>query len=168
MTGTVRISTARGTLNRELVLAAALGLADEQGLEALTMRRIGQRLGVEGMSLYRHVADKSDLLDGLIDLLYSRIELEPPGMARRSWLRARAVAVHRALVAHPWATALMESRVAPGPSVLAHHEAVLLVLLRSGFDAATATRAYNLLDSYIYGFAIQQPNGRFACWIAKP
>lgn len=150
--------TRRGTLTRTRVLEAAMVLADESGLEALTMRGLGERLGVEGMSLYRHVADKSDLLDGLVDLVYAEVELPPPGPDWRAWLRARAVAVHRALVDHRWATPLMESRVNPGPAVLGHHEAVLVVLLGAGFDSASATRAYNLLDSYIYGFAIQQVN----------
>jgi AcrR family transcriptional regulator len=158
MPGSRAARSTRGALTRDRILEAALALADAEGIEALSMRRIGTRLGVEGMSLYRHVADKADLLDGLVDLVYARIELPPPDGPRRAWLRARAIAVHRALVEHPWATALMESRVHPGPSVLGHHEAVLAVLLGSGLDGSTATRAYNLLDSYIYGFAIQQVN----------
>ena len=149
---------ARAGLTRSLVLEAAMALADAEGLDALTMRRLGERLGVEGMSVYRHVADKSDLLDGLVDLVYAEIHLPPPTGPWRAWLRHRAVAVHAALEAHPWATALMESRVHPGPGVLGHHEAVLVVLLGAGFDGASATRAYNLLDSYIYGFAVQQAN----------
>lgn len=157
-TGATRGRRARGSLDRSRIIDAAVELADAGGLEALTMRAIGARLGVEGMSLYRHVSDKSDLLDGLVDRVYGGMALPPASPQWRDWLRRRAIAVHEALLRHPWATALMESRVNPGRAVLAHHDLALEVLLGAGFDPAMATRAYNLIDSYIYGFAIQQIN----------
>jgi AcrR family transcriptional regulator len=153
------VSTGNRTpLTRERILAAALGLADRDGLDGLSMRTVGRALGVEAMSLYRHVANKDDLLDGLVDLVFAEIELPPPGIDWEAAMRGRAVAVREALRRHPWAIALMESRVRPGPANLRHHDAVLAVLLGAGFTAATATRAYNLIDSYVYGFALQETN----------
>lgn len=143
-------------LARAQVLAAAVDLADARGLEAVTMRSVAHRLGAEAMSLYRHVANKQDLLDGMVDAVYAEVEVPEPGGDWRAAMRARAISARRALVAHPWAIALMESRATPGPANLRHHEAVLAILIGAGFSGSGATRIYNLLDSYIYGFAIQE------------
>ena len=143
-------------LSRDRVLAAALVLTDAGGLEALTMQRLGRALGVEAMSLYRHVANKEDLLDGLVDLVFGEIELPEGDLDWRGAMRRRAVSAREVLRRHPWAIGLMESRSRPGPANLRHHDAVLAVLLGAGFSALQATRAYNLLDSYIYGFALQE------------
>jgi len=152
----------RAPLSRDRVLRAALELADEGGAGALTMQRIGRRLGVEAMSLYRHVRNKDDILDGLVDLVFAEIELPVDRPAWRAALRARSISAREALRRHPWAIMLMESRVAPGPASLRSRDDVLAVLLGAGFSAADATHAFNLLDSYVYGFALQEAQLPFA------
>lgn len=150
------IAKPRGRLSRGQVLEAAMAIADAEGIGALTMRRIGERLGAEAMSLYRHARDKDDILDGLVDLVYAEIEVPRRGTDWKGAMRRRAISARDALSRHPWAIALMESRTHPGPANLRHHDAVLGVLGEAGFSSATATHAYNLLDSYIYGFALQE------------
>lgn len=145
-------------LSRDMVMRAAVEVADRDGLEALTMRNIGHQLGAEAMSLYRHVQNKDDVLDGIVDLVYAEIELPPSSVDWKTAMRRRAISSREALTRHPWAVALMESRRQPGPANLRHHDAVVGVLLDAGFSGAMATRAYNLLDSYIYGFALQEVN----------
>ncbi len=145
-------------LSRDMVVRAAVEVADRDGLEALTMRNIGHQLGAEAMSLYRHVQNKDDVLDGIVDLVYAEIELPPSSVDWKTAMRRRAISSREALTRHPWAVALMESRRQPGPANLRHHDAVVGVLLDAGFSGAMATRAYNLLDSYIYGFALQEVN----------
>src|SRR5918997_415529 len=145
----VRRPGRRPRVNREQVLDAALELADEGGLAAVTMASVGARLGVEAMSLYRHIGNKEEMLDGLIDRVFAEIEVpaDPPGW--REALRRRAVSAHAALQRHPWAIGLMESRARPGPATLGHHDAMLALLFQAGFDGRRAVRVYNLLDSYI-------------------
>ena len=142
-------------LNRERVLRRAVELADAGGLEALTMRRLGDALGVEAMSLYNHVGGKEDLVDGMVDLVFAEIEL-PAGQDWKSAMRARAVSVRDALVRHRWAIGLMESRTQAGAANLRHHDAVLRSLREGGFSVALAAHAYSVLDSYVYGFAQTQ------------
>jgi AcrR family transcriptional regulator len=148
----------RAPLSRARVLAAAIALADAHGLETLTMRRLGTELGVEAMSLYRYVANKDDLLDGVIDSVFAEIELPPSDTDWRTAMYQRAVSVRTVLSQHRWATGLMESRSRPGPANLRHHDAVLAALRTAGFSVAMAAHAYSLLDSYIYGFAMQEPS----------
>ncbi len=148
--------TRRGTLSRERVLSTALALADEGGLESLTMHAIGQRLGVQAMSLYRHVENKSDLLDGLVDLVVSEIELPMSSADWKAAMRQRAISARRVFARHRWAIGLVESRPRQGVVTLRHHEWVLGVLLGAGFSPVMAAQAYNVLDSYIYGFALQE------------
>src|SRR5918992_5705894 len=143
-------------VSREQVLDAALELADEGGLAAVTMASVGARLGVEAMSLYRHVGNKEEMLDGLVDLVFAEIEVPADARDWREALRRRAVSAHAALRRHPWAIGLMESRSQPGPATLGHHDAMVALLFRAGFDGRRAVRVYNLLDSYIYGFALQE------------
>jgi AcrR family transcriptional regulator len=138
------------------VVRAAVALADEAGLEELSMRKLGQRLGVEAMSLYNHVDNKDDLLDGMIDVVFGEIDPPAPDADWRTAMSERAASVREALARHPWATGLMELRTRPGPASLRHHEAVLECLRRAGFSVENATHAYWILDSYIYGFAIQE------------
>jgi AcrR family transcriptional regulator len=143
-------------LNRERVVRGAVSFADENGIEPLTMRKLAEAVGVKAMSLYNHVANKEDLLDGMIDVVFGEIELPS---ARDSWktaMRRRAIAVHAALSRHPWAIGLMESRASPGPATLRHHDAVIGCLRNAGFSLALTAHAYALLDSYIYGFAMQE------------
>ena len=146
----------RPRVSRDQVLDAALELADEGGLAAVTMASVGARLGVEAMSLYRHIGNKEEMLDGLVDRIYAEIEVPVDARDWRDAHRRRAVSANAALRRHPWAIGLMESRAQPGPANLAHHDAMTAILLRAGFDGRTAVRVYNLLDSYIYGFALQE------------
>jgi AcrR family transcriptional regulator len=146
----------RAALSRDRVLAAAVALADEIGIEALSMRKLGQSLGVEAMSLYNHVAGKDALLDGMIDAVFAEIELPTPDVGWRAAMRQRAISVRAALRRHRWAISLMQSRTAPGPSTLAHHDAVIGVLRAAGFTVAQTAHAFSALDSYIYGFALQE------------
>jgi AcrR family transcriptional regulator len=146
----------RAPLSREKVLRSALALADKDGLEALTMRNLGDALGVEAMSLYNHVANKEDLLDGLVDIVFSEIEFECDRTGWKQAMRRRAVSALAALSRHSWAIGLMESRTRPGPANLRHHESVLRCLREAGFSVALTAHAYSALDSYIYGFALQQ------------
>jgi AcrR family transcriptional regulator len=159
MTG--RRTRKRSPLNRDRVLRAALELADEGGIGALTMQAIGRRLGVEAMSLYRHVRNKDDILDGIVDLVFAEIELPADRSSWRLVLRARSISTRAALRRHPWAITLMETRMAPGPANLRSHDDTLSVVLDAGFTASTATHAYNLVDSYVLGFALQEVNMPF-------
>jgi AcrR family transcriptional regulator len=143
-------------LTRERVLAAAVALADRGGLDSLSMRKLAQELGVEAMSLYHHVANKDDILDGLVDVVFGEIELPSGQDGWRAAMRQRAISARQALRRHPWATGLMESRPTPGAANLRHHDAVLGVLRGAGFSVELAAHAYSLLDSYIYGFALQE------------
>ena len=143
-------------LNRDQVVQAAVALADERGLAAVTMRKVGEALGVEAMSLYNHVANKVDLLDGRVDLVFGEIGLPDPSDDWKPAMRQRAVSARSAVSRHPWATGLMESRAAPGPANLRHHDAVIGSLRAGGFPAALAAHAFSLLDSYVYGFCLQE------------
>jgi AcrR family transcriptional regulator len=143
-------------LTRERVLRAALTLADRGDLEALSMRNLGQALGVEAMSLYNHVASKDDVLDGLVDMVFSEIEFRCQGADWKAAMRQRAVSARDALARHLWAIGLMESRTRPGPANLQHHDSVLRCLREAGFSLELAGHAYSAIDSYIYGFALQQ------------
>lgn len=151
-------TTARGRrpLNRARVLRAAMTLADAGGIDSLTMRKLGERLGVEAMSLYKHVANKDDLVDGMVDGVFSEIVVPAGDGDWRAAMRERGISVREVLTRHPWATPLMQSRSTPGPATLGHHDAVLGVLRRSGFSIELAAHAFSLMDAYIYGFAMQE------------
>lgn len=138
------------------MLAAALAVADEAGLDALTMQAVARRLGAEAMSLYRHVRNKEEILDGLVDLVFAEIDLPAPGTPWRTAMRQRAITARQVLSRHPWAVGLLDSAGRPGPANLRHHDAVLGLLTDSGFSSVMATHAYNLLDSYLYGFVLQE------------
>lgn len=146
----------RPRLNRERVLTAALALADREGIESLTMRRLGEVLGVEAMSLYNHVANKEDLLDGMIDAVFAEIELPAVGSEWESAMGDRARSLRAALVRHRWAIGLMDSRSSPGPATLRHHDAVIGCSRRAGFTVEMAAHAFSLIDSYVYGFVLQE------------
>ncbi len=156
MTGTSTKTRVRVPLTRERALQAAVALADSRGIEAVTMRGLARDLGVEAMSLYHHVANKDDILDGMVDLVFSEVQLPEPGTAWRPAMSDRALSVRAALTRHPWALALMESRTSPGAATLAHHNAVLGCLRQAGFSVEMAAHAFSLLDAYIYGFVLQE------------
>ncbi|HJW36103.1 MAG TPA: TetR/AcrR family transcriptional regulator [Actinomycetes bacterium] len=146
----------RTPLTRQRVLRAAVALTDRGGVGALSMRKLAQELGVEAMSLYHHVANKDDILDGIVDVVFGEIELPTGEAGWEAAMRRRAVSAREALRRHPWATGLMESRRTPGHANIRHHDAVLGVLRNAGFPVELAAHAYSLLDSYIYGFALQE------------
>jgi AcrR family transcriptional regulator len=146
----------RARLSRDRVLRAAVLLADTGGLDALTMRRLGEELGVEAMSLYKHVANKEDLLDGMVDLVFGEIDLPAGGTDWRTAMRARAVSARTALTRHAWATALMQSRTAPGAATLRHHDTVIGTLRGAGFSVVLTAHAFSAIDAYVYGFALQE------------
>ena len=142
-------------LSRERVLHAAVELADEQGIESLSMRRLAQRLGVEAMSLYHHVRNKQDLLGGMLDLVYA--EVEPPSDEGdwRPAMRRSAVSFHHALLRHPWACGLLVSpSIGPSPARLRHMDQVLGALRAAGFSDVMTHHAYHALDSHIVGFTL--------------
>jgi AcrR family transcriptional regulator len=140
------------------VLRVAVSLADTGGIEALSMRALGRQLGIEAMSLYNHVANKDDLLDGMVDLVIAEIELPTPDAEWRDAMRSRAVSARAAFTRHPWAPSLIDSRVSSGPGRLRYFDAVIGVLRRAGFTVELAARAFSLIDSYIYGFGRQSLN----------
>ncbi|MDX6432179.1 MAG: hypothetical protein QOE54_4545 [Streptosporangiaceae bacterium] len=146
----------RAPLSRDRVLRGAVAVADKAGIGSLTMRSLAQELGVKPMSLYHHVANKDEILDGIVDLVFSEIELPSPDGDWRSEMHRRAISARRVLRCHPWAIGLMESRTTPGPATLRHHNAIIGTLRGAGFSVKMTAHAYALLDSYIYGFALQE------------
>ncbi len=154
----------RPRLSRERVLNYAMTQADAGGLEALTMRNLADGLGVAPMSLYRHVANNDDLVDALVDPVFSEIGLPAEGAHWKVAMRDRALSVREVLSRHRWAIGYLESRRHPGEANLRHHDAVLGSLRAAGFDMAMAAHAYSLLDSYIYGFALTQMQLPFESW----
>ncbi|WP_425861919.1 TetR/AcrR family transcriptional regulator [Arthrobacter sp. TWP1-1] len=146
----------RVPLSRERVLQCAVDLADEAGIGALTMRSLAGTLGVKPMSLYYYVANKVEILDAIIDMVFSEVELPSTKGDWQIEMRSRADALRQALRRHPWAIGLLESRSTPGPATLRHHDATLGVLRNAGFSVVLTAHAYALLDSYIYGFALQE------------
>jgi AcrR family transcriptional regulator len=146
----------RVPLTKERVLRTAVAVADERGVEGLSMRKLATELGVEAMSLYHHVANKHALLDGMIDIVFSEIEMPSTSIAWRTAMRRRAHSARAALTRHPWAISLMESRATPGLANLRHHDTVLGCLRHAGFSIELTAHAYSLIDAYIYGFAHQE------------
>ncbi len=149
-------NTRRAPLNPARVLEAAVALADETGIDGFGMRRLAQELGVVPMALYKHVANKDELLNGMIDIVFS--EIEAPSVGDADWqaaLRRRAISTRDALRRHSWAIGLMET-AAPGPANLRNHNAVMGCLRQAGFSFQTAIHAYSVQDAYIYGFALQE------------
>jgi AcrR family transcriptional regulator len=141
-------------LTRDRVLHIALALADQGGLESLSMRRLGQELGVEAMALYYHFASRDQIVDGIVDAVFAEVELPATDGDWRTAMRRRGISLRDALLRHRWAIGLMEARGHPGPANLRHHDAVIASLRAAGFDMAMVAHAYSALDAYIYGFAL--------------
>jgi AcrR family transcriptional regulator len=148
----------RAPLSKGRVLGAAIDLADRGGFASLSMRKLAQALGVEAMSLYNHVANKDEILDGVVDLIFGEIGLPPTEVDWKTAMRRRAVSAREVLSRHPWAIGLMESRSKPGRATLQHHDAVIGALRKGGFSIPMAAHAYSVLDGYIYGFALTHTN----------
>ena len=158
---TTPLAEPRAPLNKERVLDATITLADEIGIESLSMRKLGQALGVEAMSLYKHVKNKDDILDGIVDIVASEIYVPPIGGDWKTAMRQRATSAHQVLLRHPWATMLIVSRVNVGPAMLRYVDASIGCLREAGFSYAMADHAWNAIDSYIYGFTLQKLNFPF-------
>ena len=143
-------------LSRERVLRAALAVADDGGLHGLTIRSLAQRLGTKPMSLYHYVANKDEILDGLVDLVFTEIELPEPNGRWREEMAKRCRSARQVLKKHPWSIGLLESRTTPGPATLRHHDANLGALRAGGFSVPETGHAYAVLDAFVYGFAVQE------------
>lgn len=145
----------RGPLSKQTVLRVAVAIADEAGTVP-SMRKLAERLGVEAMSIYHHFRNKDAVVDGMVDLVFSEVELPRQDAGWQDELRHRARSMRDALTRHPWAISLMDSRSQPGLATLRHHDAVIGCLRSAGFTIAGAAHALSLLDSYIYGFVLQE------------
>ena len=143
-------------LSRERILAEAMALVDRGGLEALSMRKLAQALGVKAMSLYNHVANKDDIIDALVDTVVSEIELPRLDMDWKAAMRRRATSAHAVLLRHPWAALALMSRVNVGPAMLRYIDATLGCLVEAGFCYEMADHVWNAIDSHIYGFTLQK------------
>ncbi len=148
----------RKPLSRERILRAALVLADKDGIESLSMRNLAAALGVEAMSLYKHVANKDAVLDGLVELILREMEIPPVDTPWREAMRRRAWSVRHTILRHPWASVLIESRMEPKDARLRYADTVLAILRKAGFAPEVQYRAFGLLDSYVYGFVLQEVN----------
>jgi AcrR family transcriptional regulator len=145
-------------LTKERVLRAAADFADRHGIELLSMRKLGELLGVEAMSLYRHVKNKDEVLDGIVDLVVGEFALPPKGVHWKRALRERAVSAHEVLMRHPWATMLLVSRMNVGPTTFRYLDATIGCLLQAGFSIPMADHANDAMDSYIHGFTLRKLN----------
>ena len=151
-------SKTRPPLSKERVLRCAIRLADKDGIEALSMRKLARALDVEAMSLYNHVKNKDDIIDGMVDIVVSEMEVPSLKADWKAAMRSRAISAHKVLLRHPWATMPMVSRINVGPAMLRYIDATLGCLLEAGFSSEMADRAWNALDSHIYGFTLQALN----------
>jgi AcrR family transcriptional regulator len=149
-------SRVRVPLSRDRVLSAAVGLADAGGVGSLTIRSLADQLGVKPMSVYHYVANKEEILDGIVDLVFAEIELPRAGGDWRAEMRRRAVSARQVLRRHPWAIALLQTRTSPGPATLRHHDAFIGTLREAGFPVTMTAHALAVIDSYVYGFALTE------------
>ena len=143
-------------LSKRRVAIEAIRLADSEGVDGLSMRRLAGVLGKGAMSLYHYVANKEELLDAMVDLVFEEIDLPPEGVDWQEAMRRRAQSARQVLARHPWAIGLLESRTSPGFATLRHHEAVIACLRKAGFSVEMATHANWLIDSCVYGYALQE------------
>ncbi len=153
-----RRRSGRQPLTRERILRTAIDLADRDGIESLSMRKLGHELGVEAMSLYNHVSSKEELLDGFADIVIGEIEVPTGGDDWKGAMRRRAISAREMLARHPWASGVIDSRTGFSPTRTRHPEAVIGSLRQAGFSVEMAIHAFFALDSYIYGFAVQEQN----------
>jgi AcrR family transcriptional regulator len=143
-------------LSRERVLLGAVAVADAGGITGLTIRSLAQELGVKPMAVYHYVANKSEILDGIVDVVFAEIDLPPRNGDWQNEIRQGAASARAALRRHPWALGLLESRKTPGPATLRHHDTMIGTLRAAGFSVEATAHAYALIDSYVYGFALQE------------
>jgi AcrR family transcriptional regulator len=155
-------SKSRVSLSKQRVLQEAIKYADKHGIESLSMRKLGQLLGVEAMSLYNHVANKDEILDGIVDVVASEFGVPSVGGDWKTAMRQRAISAHQVLMRHPWATMLIVSRANTGPVILHYVDATIGCLVEAGFSYEMADHAWNAIDSYVYGFTLMKLNFPFA------
>lgn len=155
------MSTRRSLLSTEGVLRAAIEIADEGGIESLSMRKLGQALGVEAMSLYNHVANKDEILNRIGDLVVSEIEIPAEDLDWKTAMRRRANSAHEVFLRHPWVTTLIESQISMSPERLRYFDGTIGSLRRGGFSVELAYNAFLALDSFIYGFAFHEVSWQF-------
>ena len=151
----------RPPLSQARILRAALRLADKDGIEQLSMRKLAQALGVQAMSIYNHLANKEEVLSGIVDLVVGEIEVPAIGGDWRAAMRQRASSAHEVMLRHPWAPLLIVSRINVGPAMLRYFDATIGCLQAAGFSYAVADQAMNAIDSHIYGFTLQELNFPF-------
>ena len=150
------LEPARPSLTRVRIIEGAVKLADDIGVDALTIRKLATSLTVKPMTIYHYVANKEAIVDGMVDEVFNEIDLPSVDTDWKSAIRERSISARAVLVKHPWAVPLMESRSTPGPATLRHHDAVLGCLRNGGLSVAMTAHAYALIDAFIYGFAIQE------------
>jgi AcrR family transcriptional regulator len=143
----------REPLNRERILRAAVALADEGGVESISMRRIAQELGVVPMALYKHVANKDELLDGMVDVVVGEVDPPIDGADWKATMRERILSARRALLRHPWASRVLESRGEPTPTVIAYIDSMMGIFLAGGFSIDLMHHAMHVMGSRILGFS---------------
>ena len=148
----------RPALTRERVIETATAMADASGVDALTIRKLATELDVWPMAIYHHLPNKDSIIDGMVDLVFSKIELPPTDLDWKTAIRRRSVSAREVLVRHKWAVPLMESRRTAGPATLQHHEAILNCLRNGGHSIEMSAHAYALIDAFIYGFALLEAN----------
>ncbi len=155
------MTSPRTPLTRDRVLRVAISLADEKGIESLSMRKLGQELGVEAMSLYNHVANKDGLVDGIVEMVVGEFAVPRHDADWKVALRETAQSAHEVLLRHPWAPALIESRVTPSPVRVRYADATIGTFRRAGFSIDLAYRAQLIIDSYVYGFTLHEVSWPF-------
>jgi AcrR family transcriptional regulator len=146
----------RRPLTAERVIDGAIELADETGIDAFTIRRLADAVDVKPMTIYHHVPNKEAIIDGMVDRVFSEIDLPPTDLDWRPAIQARSRSMRQVLAKHPWASPLMESRTSPGPATLRHHDAVLGCFRTAGFSLELTGHAYAAIDAFLYGFALQE------------
>jgi AcrR family transcriptional regulator len=151
----------RERLSQERIFRTAVELADRGGLESLSMRKLADELGVGAMSLYYYVPNKNELIRGMVDVVFTEIELPPTDVDWKTAMRRRAHSTRAALNRHRWAVGLMESSEMPGPASIRLHDAVLGCLREAGFPIEMTIQAYSVIDAYMYGFALQEKTTPF-------
>jgi AcrR family transcriptional regulator len=153
-----KAASSRPALTPERVIEAATAMADVIGVDSLTIRKLATELDVTPMAIYHHVPNRDSIIDGMVDLVFSKIELPPTDLDWKTAIRERSASARQVLAQHRWAAPLMESRRTAGPATLQHHEAILDCLRNGGHSIEMSAHAYALIDAFIYGFALLEAN----------
>ena len=149
-------SKQRPALSRERILQAALALADEIGIEPFTIRRLATALDVGAMTIYHYIPSKEEIIDGMVDAVFAKIALPPTDLPWQEAIKVRTTSAREVITSHPWAPPLMETRTSPGPATLAHHDAMVACFRNGGLSLQLTAHAYAIVDSFLYGFTLQE------------